>query len=221
MAESLPLFPLQTVLLPGMYLPLHLFEERYRRLMTERRHEDPVFGIVLTRRGREVGDEPEVHDVGVAASLIAAGEYADGRWDAVVQGGRRFRIVGGDWSKGYLTGEIEWLDESPGIDGEHELANLADNAEAQFERFLRALEQTFGETLPRKDLPNEPAERAWALAARLPVESWDKQRLLEAATTAARLSDFISMSRREHDLLVNTGIGGSAGVHAGSGFLPN
>ncbi|MFM9108859.1 MAG: LON peptidase substrate-binding domain-containing protein [Chloroflexota bacterium] len=221
MVTTLPLFPLGTVLFPGMFLPLHLFEERYRRLMTERRHEEPVFGIVLTRRGREVGEQPEIHDLGVAASLVAAGEYADGRWDVIVMGGRRFRFVGGDWSQGYLTGEIEWLEDAAVADDGATLAALADAAAQQFERFLIALERTFGEELPRKELPADPSERAWALCARLPVETWDKQRLLEAATTADRLTEFIAMTRRERDLLVNTGIGGSAGSHAGLGFSPN
>ena len=221
MVATLPLFPLGTVLFPGMYLPLHLFEERYRRLMTERRHEDPVFGIVLTRRGREVGEQPEIHEFGVAASLVAAGEYADGRWDVIVIGGRRFRIVGGDWSQGYLTGEIEWLDDAADREDATALSALSDSATQQFERFLQALERVFGEELPRKDLPDDPAERAWALCARLPVETWDKQRLLEAATTAERLAELASMSRRERELLINTGIGGSAGSHAGLGFSPN
>jgi Lon protease-like protein len=220
-SESLPLFPLGTVLLPGMYLPLHLFEERYRRLITERRHEDPVFGIVLTRRGREVGDTPEVHPVGVAATLVAAGEYEDGRWDVVVQGGEVFRILDGDWEKGYLTGRIEWIAETPGDDDPERIASLADTASTQFDRFLQALERVVGEELPRKPLPDNPAERAWAIAHRLPVETWDKQRLLEAPTTADRLRDVIAISRRERDLLVNTGIGGTSGHHAGSGFSPN
>jgi uncharacterized protein len=220
-AENLPLFPLGTVLFPGMVLPLHLFEERYRRLMTERRHEDPVFGVELTRRGREVADEPEVHDIGVAASLIGAGEYEDGRWDVIVRGGRRFRIVAGDWSAGYLTGSVEWLEEPPGVPESAALDPLAEQASLLFDRFLRALERTVGEELPRKDLPTRPAERAWALCSRLPVETWERQRLLEISSTAERLEELVATLRREHDLLVNTGIGGSAPHHPGSGFSVN
>lgn len=220
-AELLPLFPLGTVLLPGMYLPLHLFEERYRRLITERRHADPVFGIVLTRRGREVGENPEIHDTGVAATLVAAGEYADGRWDVIVQGGERFRVLNGNWDKGYMTGTIDWLGDPPGEDTPDRIAALADTAAEQFERFLKALERAVGEEVPRQPLPEDPAGRAWAISHRLPVESWDKQRLLESPTTAHRLIDLIAMCRREHDLLVNTGIGGAAGGYAGSGFSPN
>src|SRR5262245_23460490 len=89
--ESLPVFPLGTVLFPGMVLPLHIFEDRYRRLMRDRQGAEPIFGVALTSRGQEVGDEAEIHRVGTAASLVGAGRYPDGRWDVVVQGGRRFR----------------------------------------------------------------------------------------------------------------------------------
>ncbi len=56
MSNQVPLFPLATVLFPGMIVPLHIFEERYRRLIRERQGDDPIFGIVLTRRGNEAGD---------------------------------------------------------------------------------------------------------------------------------------------------------------------
>ena len=100
LAERLPLFPLGTVLFPGMLLPLHLFEERYRCLMRDRQGADPIFGVVLTRHGREVGDRPEIHAVGTAASLLGAGRYPDGRYDVVVRGTRRFRVEAGDWERG-------------------------------------------------------------------------------------------------------------------------
>jgi Lon protease-like protein len=88
--EPLPLFPLGTVLFPGMLLPLHVFEERYRTLMRDQQGRDPIFGVVLTSQGREVADTPEIHRVGTAASLVAAGRYPDGRYDLVVRGGRGF-----------------------------------------------------------------------------------------------------------------------------------
>ena len=109
MPERIPLFPLGVVLFPGMLLPLHLFEERYRRLMQVRRGNDPIFGVVLTRQGREVGDQPEVHEVGTAATLLGAGRYPDGRYDIVVRGGRRFRVEEGDWASSYLTASVSWL----------------------------------------------------------------------------------------------------------------
>ena len=98
-----------------MALPLHIFEQRYRTMITRRMNEDPMFGVVLTRSGREVGDQPEVHDVGTAASLLEAIRYDDGRYDIAVRGGRRFNVIGGNWDEGYLTATVEWFpDPDPG-----------------------------------------------------------------------------------------------------------
>ena len=112
-SDRLPVFPLGLVLFPGMLLPLHLFEERYLRLMEERRGVDPIFGVVLTKQGGEVGDQPEIHHIGTAARLLGAGRYPDGRYDIIVRGGRRFRVDGGDWTAGYFTASVTWLDEVP------------------------------------------------------------------------------------------------------------
>ena len=98
MPEALPLFPLNTVLFPDMLLPLHIFEERYRRMLRERLEADPVFGVIHIARGVEVasGDRtPELSAIGTASTLVASGEYPDGRWDIVVRGTRRFRMHSG------------------------------------------------------------------------------------------------------------------------------
>src|SRR5262245_14060642 len=72
-------FPLAPVLYPGALMPIHVFEERYRKLMSEHGGDEPIFGVVLTKHGREVGDQPETHEVGAAASLVGKRRYADGR----------------------------------------------------------------------------------------------------------------------------------------------
>jgi len=61
-----------------MLLPLHIFEERYRELMRDRQGSDPIFGVVLTRQGREVADTPEINGIGTAATLVAAAAGAAG-----------------------------------------------------------------------------------------------------------------------------------------------
>ena len=68
--QELPLFPLGTVLFPAAPLPLHIFEERYKRMMADRIDHDPIFGVVLTRIGSEVGDEPSTYSVGTSASTV-------------------------------------------------------------------------------------------------------------------------------------------------------
>lgn len=224
MADMLPLFPLGAVLFPGMLMPLHVFEDRYRRLLAEREGADPMFGIALTSHGREVGDRPDIHDVGTAATLVAAGRYPDGRYDVIVRGGRRFRVRKGteDWSHGYLVAEIDWLPEHLGASTEEdELADLAAQTATVFERFIVAFEQATAANLPREPLPDAPAEVAWAVCSRVPLDTWERQRLLEHPTTRDRLVDLAAILRRERDLLVTTGVGGAAVVRPGGTFTPN
>ncbi len=220
--DRLPLFPLGTVLFPGMLLPLHLFEERYRRLMHDRQGTDPIFGVVLTSQGREVGDRPEIHAVGTAASLLGAGRYADGRYDVVVRGTRRFRVEGGDWERGYLTGTIAWLDDPIGsARNGPDLANLAEHVVRAYEQFLAAVERAAGAEVPRQKLADDPRDLAYAICARLPLNTWERQRLLEEATTRGRLARLLVLLRRERDLLQETGAGGAVVEHPGTRFSPN
>ena len=222
MVDSLPLFPLGTVLFPGMLLPLHIFEARYRTLMLDRQGSDPVFGVVLTRLGREVADTPVVHGVGTAATLVAAERYPDGRYDIVVRGGRRFRLLTGTWEAGYLVAEVEWLDEPTGASAEStDLADLAAVVADHFERFLAAVEATAAVELAREELPETPGELAYALCARLPLDTWERQALLEAASDRDRLDRLQAILRRERTLLLTTGAGGATVAHPGAQFLSN
>ena len=218
--ERLPLFPLGTVLFPGMLLPLHVFEERYRQLMRDRAGVDPIFGVVLTRHGREVGDQPEIHDVGTAASLVGAGRYPDGRYDLVVRGGRRFRVAAGDWDRGYLTTTITWLEEDPGLPPD-DLAPLADRVARTYEHFLAAFQQATGLDVAREDLDTTPPALAYAVCARLPLDTWERQRLLEDTSTTDRLTRLLAVLRRERDLLLETGAGGATVTRPGARFSAN
>jgi len=216
---DLPLFPLGTVLFPGMPLPLHLFEQRYRRLLREHRQADPIFGVVLTRQGVEVGDEPETHAVGTAATLLGIGHYPDGRADIVVRGTRRFRIAGGEWSRGYLMGRVAWLDDPL---GEPEAAEAAAvELSRRYAAFLSAFQESTGVDLPDEDLDPDPAPLAYAIAARLPLNTWEQQRLLEAETVGDRLVALNDIIRREARLLRETGAGGAIPERPGGRFTAN
>ena len=219
--HRLPLFPLGTVLFPGMLLPLHLFEERYRRLMEERQGTNPIFGVVLTRQGHEVGDRPEVHEVGTAATLVGAGRYPDGRFDIVVRGARRFRLLSGNWDHDYLTGDVAWLDGADGPAAESGTGLLAGQVARAYERFLTALAGAMGAAVPREELGGDPEGLAYAICARLPVNTWERQRLLEASSSSDRLRDLLSILRRERALLTETNAGGPALERSGLGFSSN
>ncbi len=121
MGELIPLFPLGTPLFPGMVLPLHVFEPRYRRLVLDllalpEESERRFFGVVAIRQGWEVeqvAPAEALYDIGCVARLQMVRPQSDGGFRVVTVGGERFRlrdvVVGED--PPYLQGEVEWLAE--------------------------------------------------------------------------------------------------------------
>src|SRR5215831_3844462 len=118
MRETLQLFPLGTVLFPGLLLPLHIFEERYRQLVRDLQAgpEPRRFGVVAIRQGRETGVDgiQALYEVGCTATLRQVNELEDGRYDIVTVGTDRFLLTGLDDSKPYLQGKVDLLPEEVG-----------------------------------------------------------------------------------------------------------
>jgi uncharacterized protein len=142
---ELPLFPLHTVLCPGVALPLRIFEERYRAMTRRCLERDEPFGVVLIRDGREVGPgAASIASVGTVAEIREASKYSDGRFDLLVVGSRRFRIeqvtIG---REPYLVGEVTELDEPSG-DPERAI-ELAGELQRRFVRYLTLLQPAEGE----------------------------------------------------------------------------
>src|SRR5580698_7805870 len=141
MTEMLPLFPLSTVLYPGLPLPLHIFEERYRQLVRDllAGPEPPVFGVVAIREGRETGIDgvSSLYPVGCTAVLRQVQRYPDGRYDITTSGARRFRLLELNESRLYLQGEVEMLPDETG--DEAAAQTEADIVRAAFGGYLRAL----------------------------------------------------------------------------------
>src|SRR5271156_5247682 len=138
MAEVLPLFPLGAVLYPGMLLPLHIFEERYRQLVQDllERPEPRRFGVIAIRKGRETGIDgvQSLYEVGCTATLRQAEQLEDGRFDLVTVGTDRFRLNSLDETLPYLRGEVELLG-SVAVD-EAAAAPLVRTVQAGFRRYV-------------------------------------------------------------------------------------
>jgi Lon protease-like protein len=113
---ELPIFPLHSVLFPGVALPLHIFEDRYRAMVARCLERGEPFGVVLIRDGREVGGGAlSIAEVGTTAIIRQAGRYPDGRMDIVTVGGRRFRVGELDRSREpYLVADVTILEEPVG-----------------------------------------------------------------------------------------------------------
>ncbi|MGH2465150.1 MAG: LON peptidase substrate-binding domain-containing protein [Candidatus Limnocylindrales bacterium] len=142
---ELPLFPLHTVLCPGVALPLKVFEDRYRAMVRRCLERDEPFGVVLIRDGREVGNgATAIATVGTIAEIREASKYSDGRYDLLVVGTRRFRIesvaVG---REPYLVANVTELGEPV---GDQELAEeLTAEVTQRFVRYLALLQPEEGE----------------------------------------------------------------------------
>jgi Lon protease-like protein len=115
-ATEIPIFPLRSVLCPGVALPLHIFEERYRLLVARCLELDQPFGVVLVREGRDVGPlTGRIAAVGTTAVIRRAGRYPDGRMDILTVGQQRFHLDEVDsGSEPYLVGRVSVLDEPVG-----------------------------------------------------------------------------------------------------------
>jgi Lon protease-like protein len=149
---ELPLFPLNTVLCPGIALPLHVFEDRYRALVRHCLETTSPFGIVLIREGREVGPgATSLRGVGTIAEIRDAGRHDDGRFDLLVVGTRRFgirRLV--EAPRPYLVADVDILDETVGDATTAE--RLAGAATRRFVTYLELLQPRSGETSEEIDV---------------------------------------------------------------------
>ena len=203
--DRLPLFPLGLVLLPGLLLPLHVFEERYRDLvrdLLELPEQERRFGVVAIREGREVGADgvTALHEVGCVAQLRRVTPYDDGRFDIVATGAQRFRLTGLADGTSYATGLVEWL---PDELGQADEAALLDRAVRQaFRVYLDALGQARGEDdLEVGELPGDSLVLSYVVAASVVVDLEDRQRLLAEPDGVARLRAELALLRREAALL--------------------
>lgn len=204
--DVIPVFPLSHVLLPGMPLPLHIFEPRYRELLVDITGGPgtPSFGIVSLTRGSEVGtngvaQEPEFAEVGTIAEVLEVQPYDDGASDLLTVGSRRFRVRVKVPGKPYLRAEVEYLDERDG-----ELPPGLQSAVCDLEAEHFGLIHDLTGRQPGEQLPAEPNLLSYHLAAQLPLMPDDRQALLEEATAASRLLRTLALLRRETAFLRST-----------------
>lgn len=204
MSRLLPLFPLGTVLFPGLVLPLHVFEERYRTLVRELLalpEDERRFGVVAIRQGREVGVDgvEALYDVGCVAHLRRADGYDDGRFDIVSTGTARFRLEQLDEQGPYLRGQVEVLEDVMGPAAEAPLLDAA--VRAAFADYLAALSEATEEEIELPELPDSPLVLGYLVAATTALDLDERQRLLAADDGASRLRAELALLRRERTLL--------------------
>jgi uncharacterized protein len=216
---AIPLFPLNHVLLPGMPLPLHVFEERYRRLLADITATDRLgaFGVVALRRGTEAAlphaplstdaapnpaaaTNPEVEEIGTLAEILEVETKPDGTSDVLSVGSRRFRVLRLlPETAGYLRADVEFLDEPDGAVSSEQAVRASELMGVYDSMLLRIAGRGTG-----TELPDDVNQLSYQLAARLPLPPRERQRLLADATTAQRLERVVRLLRREIALLQRT-----------------
>ena len=176
MAVLIPLFPLDVVLLPGTPLPLHIFEPRYKEMISECMAQNREFGVV-----RAV--EQRLAEVGCTAEIVTVvKEYPDGRLDLVTEGRQRFELLAVNEERSFLQAEVLIIDDEPGTPSQEDTARAI-----QLHSELLALAGA------RQDLAAaDPAQLSFYLAASLPLDLDFKQKLLALRTESERLSLLIN-----------------------------
>ena len=188
----LPMFPLESVLLPDDDLPLRIFEPRYCELVTAcLAADDPVFGVVLIAAGREVGGGDDRYEVGTLARIVEHREHGRGRFTLRCRISERLKVV--EWlaDDPYPRALVRrWPDEPGDAVDEREIGELEEKLMTLFERLAAAR----GGILPPRDmlfagvaLAETPGERLYALASRGPMGPAARYAVLAAPSAAARL----------------------------------
>lgn len=196
-ADVIPLFPLNTVLYPGVPLPLHVFEYRYRMLFDE---EPRRIGVVAIQQGLEVGEaeRPILHEIGCVAEVRNANRFADGRYDVVTVGGPRFRLLDVDDTRPYLRARVEYLPEET----DERAGALAKRAVAGFVDYWLAVAAARGEETDPPVVPvDDPVLVSYVVAAAMRLDLPEKQELLTIPDAPARLHRVCFLLRRETALL--------------------
>ncbi|MFF0626033.1 LON peptidase substrate-binding domain-containing protein [Streptomyces sp. NPDC004296] len=217
----LPLFPLNSVLFPGLVLPLNVFEARYRAMMADlldRPEDDRRFAVVAIRDGREVaptapglpdatapaatgpaagfGDDllRAFHTVGCVADAATVREKSGGGYEVLATGTTRFRLLSVDASGPYLTGELAPLEEDQGEGA----GALASGVVRAFRTYQKRLAWANERTLTTgQDLPADPSVLSYLVAAAAVLDVPAKQALLAAPDTADRLRQELKLLRQE------------------------
>lgn len=197
--QALPLFPLNVVLFPGQLLPLHIFESRYRTMISECIAGELSFGVVLIREGRDVGEAATPFDVGTTARISRVDRLSDGRMNILCAGDARFKIKSLSHDHPYLTGSVElWPWEPLAKAG---AGPRAAQVKKLLTRYMRRLAQATGNTISLEEMPEEAERLANLAAIALQVPNHEKQDLLSAATVGDLLDSCINLLTRENRAL--------------------
>jgi Lon protease-like protein len=188
---TIPIFPLdKVVLFPNVFLPLHIFEPRYKAMVSDAIEGDRIIGMVLLRPGFEANYEgrPPVYPLGCAGVVTHHDRLPDGRFNIVLRGIGKFRITGEDDSRAYRLAQVQAVPEPMDAPQREELRRQRQRLEALLAAAVErsGSEPRFPPAVPDEDLVN-------ALAQYLELEPVERQALLERDTILSRCRGLIEL----------------------------
>lgn len=196
---DLPLFPLNTVLFPGMPLKLHIFEERYKLMIGRCFNSGAPFGVTLIKSGQEVGGKAEPYMIGCTAVITELDQLAGGRYNLVAIGHERFRIHSLKHDQPYMVGVVENLpltNQDPLI-----LSHTGSSLRPWVRRYLEILASASETQFDLQQLPGDPLRLAYLASFLLNIPAAQKQDLLDIGQADRLMTDLRVLYRREVTLL--------------------
>lgn len=201
---ELPLFPLNIVLFPGMPLHLHIFEDRYKKMINWCIAEDKPFGMVLAKPNNPLGSNEGKEGsflVGCAAHISQVKPLRDGRMDIVNLGQERFLIHEFIHDRPYLVGKVETLDFEESLDKDGKVKGIY--LKKLLKNYLNVLATMGNMDVNVEELPNKPLEIAYLSASLLQTPLEQKQKLLEINSAKELINTVYNNMRQEISILRN------------------
>ena len=194
---ELPLFPLNLVLFPGMPLPLHIFEERYKAMIGDCLRNNSPFGVSLIRSGQEVGAPAEPNRTGTTARVLRSELLEQGRMNIITKGERRYEIIEITQEEPHVAALVKLLGEPVG----ENFSGITPELTEEYTRLIRGLTTLSGGYTAQVTVPENPVELSYMIAANLDAPTPVRQELLEAPTAADRLNRLIPLLKRRNHAL--------------------
>ena len=200
--HELPLFPLNNVVLfPGMPLPLHIFEERYKAMIGSCIDRDEPFGVLLIREGNEVGDPAEPHSIGTTARVSQVQRLQEGRLNILTRGENRFELLETVRTVPHLVGLVRYIEDTEGEVSSTTVAGVREQY-IQLQRTLTAMAGGWDREISVPDEAIALARIACAtLAVSLPLPPDVRQSLLETLTAGGQLEKLLTLMRQANRIV--------------------
>lgn len=186
--KQLPLFPLPLVLLPNEVLPLHIFEPRYRQMLTDIELRRNLFGVSLSDAEAGYPDKPAIGSVGCAAEVRETNMLPDGRSNIIAAGVIRYRLLDYlDVGNPYLSGEIEFFEDDR--EDAEDIQPIADEVFGLFERIAKAAFKLSGNRGRFPEIPKtDPEQLSFLVTAAFNLDNDAKYKMIEMTSTSERLT---------------------------------